>query len=153
MKKYIKVVTFTFAIASMAMFLGCSQTSEQKLADAKANAAELKQDVKIAIADQTEAAKQVEWLNFKNGAEIKIIANDKAIADYKVSMTGTNGTRRANYNKKIDALELKNKELRAKLQNYPDTGKSTWEQFKNEFNHDMDELGAALKDFAVNNEK
>lgn len=153
MKNYIKIVLSVFALVSMSMFLGCSQTSEQKLADAKANAADLKQDVKVAVADQTEAAKQVEWLNFKSDAEIKIIANDKAIAEYKVSMTGTNGTRRAKYNKKIDALELKNKELKTKLQNYPESGKSTWEQFKNEFNHDMDELGSALKDFAVNNEK
>ncbi len=142
-----------FALVSMSMFLGCSQTSEQKLADAKANAADLKQDVKAAVADQTEAAKQVEWLSFKSNAELKIIANDKAIADYKVSMTGTNGKRRSNYDKKIDALELKNKELKAKLEKYPETGKSTWEQFKNEFSHDMDELGSALKDFAVNNEK
>ncbi|MBL0063003.1 MAG: hypothetical protein IPP40_16355 [bacterium] len=153
MNKYTKIVTFVFALASMAMFMGCSQTSEQKLADAKANVVDLKQDVKVAVADQTEAARQVEWLNFKSNAEIKIISNDKAIADYKVSMTGTNGKRRANYNKKIDALELKNKELKAKLLNYPESGKSSWEQFKNEFNHDMDELGSALKDFAVNNEK
>ena len=142
-----------FALVSMSMFLGCSQTSEQKLADAKANAADMKQDVKAAVADQTEAAKQVEWLSFKSNAELKIIANDKAIADYKVSMTGTNGKRRSNYDKKIDALELKNKELKIKLENYPESGKSTWEQFKNEFSRDMDELGSALKDFAVNNEK
>ncbi len=153
MKKYMKIAMSVFALVSMSMFLGCSQTSEQKLADAKANAADLKQDVKAAVADQTEAAKQVEWLSFKSNAELKIIANDKAIADYKVSMTGTNGTRRSNYDKKIDALELKNKELKAKLDNYPASGKSTWEQFKNEFSHDMDELGSALKDFAVNNEK
>jgi uncharacterized protein YeaO (DUF488 family) len=30
---------------------------------------------------------------------------------------------------------------------------SDWEEFKREYNHDMEELGAALKDFRVNNRK
>ncbi|MBK6911339.1 MAG: hypothetical protein IPH10_10505 [bacterium] len=153
MKKHFKVVVLAVAVASIATIVGCSQTSEQKLADAKAEVVDLKKDVKVAVAEQTEAAKQVEWLSFKSNAEVKIMANDKAIADYKARMSGANGKRRAEYDKKIDALELKNKELKARLVNYPETGKSSWEQFKNEFSHDMDELGSALKDFAVNNEK
>jgi hypothetical protein len=30
---------------------------------------------------------------------------------------------------------------------------SDWESFKREFNHDMDELGQALKDLTVDNKK
>ena len=30
---------------------------------------------------------------------------------------------------------------------------SNWESFKREFNHDMDEIGQALKDLTVDNKK
>lgn len=152
MRNYILSV-MTVGFMSLALLMGCSQTSEQEIAGAKANVAEMKKDVKDAVANQHEATREVEWLKFKGEAELKIAANDKSIAAYKVSMTGTDGTRRANYNKKIDALEVKNKELRVKLENYPEFNKTDWEQFKNEFSRDMDELGASLKDFVVNNEK
>jgi hypothetical protein len=68
-------------------------------------------------------------------------------------MTTAGGKLHADYDKKIDALEQKNKELKVKLSEYKDSGKNAWEQFKSEFSHDMDALGAALKDFTVDNKK
>jgi hypothetical protein len=38
-----------------------------------------------------------------------------------------------------------------KLADYQDDGQSEWISFKNEFNHDMDELGKAFKDLTVQN--
>jgi len=147
----------SFAVMVMGFVLlvvltGCSSSSEQKVADAKATMAEAKQDVKDAAADAQTAARE-EWLKFKNEAEAKITANEKSIADYKARMITAGGKLRAEYDKKIDALEKKNKELKAKLDEYQDSGKNTWERFQSEFNHDMDELGAALKDFTVDNKK
>jgi hypothetical protein len=137
---------------SLALLMGCSRTSEQKVADAKADVVVAKQDVKDAVADaQTEARE--EWLSFKGEAEAKIAATEKSIADYKVKMTTASGKLHANYDKKIDALEQKNKELKTKLSEYKDSGKTAWEQFKIEFSHDMDALGTALKDFSVDNKK
>jgi hypothetical protein len=138
---------------SLTLIMGCSRTAEQKIADAKADVTVAKQDVKDAVADAQTAAEREDWLAFKGAAEIRIAVNDKSIAEYKLKMTAADGKQHAEYDKRIDALELKNKELRARLDKYPDGGKNTWEQFKSEFSHDMDELGSALKDFAVDNKK
>jgi predicted RNase H-like nuclease (RuvC/YqgF family) len=125
-------------LLSLAAFAGCSRTSEQKVADAKADVVVAKQDVKDAVADAKTEARQ-EWLAFKSEAEAR--------------MTTAGGKLHADYDKKIDALEQKNKELKVKLSEYKDSGKNAWEQFKSEFSHDMDALGAALKDFTVDNKK
>ena len=53
----------------------------------------------------------------------------------------------------IDDLEQKNINMRKKIEEYQETGKDKWEAFKVEFNHDMDELGTALKNLTVKNTK
>lgn len=140
-------------IVSLTMIMGCSQTNEQKVADAKANVTSAKQDVKDAVVDVQAATEREDWLTFKSAAEARIAVNDKIIVEYKAKMAGADGKLNAKYDERIEALELKNKELRAMLDNYPDSGKNTWERFKSEFSHDMDELGEALKDFTVDNKK
>jgi len=42
--------------------------------------------------------------------------------------------------------------MRARLVAY-EKSQSNWESFKREFNHDMDEIGQALKDLTVDNKK
>ncbi len=137
------------AIALFTLVISCSKSSEQKLADAKVNAIEANQNVKEAV--QAEA--NDEWLKFKAAYEVKIAENDSIVAAYKAKMKKADGKLKTKYDKKIDALEKKNNELKAKLDDYKDSGKSAWEQFKSEFTHDMDELGTALKDFTVDNKK
>jgi hypothetical protein len=43
--------------------------------------------------------------------------------------------------------------LKMKLEDYQLNGKEGWEKFKAEFNHDMDELGSALKNLTEDNTK
>jgi hypothetical protein len=52
---------------------------------------------------------------------------------------------------KIEELELQNRELREKLNNYEDDGKDNWTIFKEEFNRDMEELSEALTNLTVRN--
>ncbi len=57
----------------------------------------------------------------------------------------------ADYNKTLLELETKNKELKKKLADYKDDGQDKWNGFKTEFNHDMNELGKAVKNITVEN--
>jgi hypothetical protein len=43
--------------------------------------------------------------------------------------------------------------MKDKMNGYKAEGKDKWENFKTEFNHDMDELGNALSDLGKNNVK
>ncbi|MBA3707137.1 MAG: hypothetical protein H0W84_14905 [Bacteroidetes bacterium] len=61
---------------------------------------------------------------------------------------------RTKYDKRINELEQKNKDLKKRMADYNEQdGKSNWQLFKTEFTHDMDELGNALKDLTVRNTK
>jgi len=43
-------------------------------------------------------------------------------------------------------LKQKNRDLKEKLENYKDEGESKWEEFKTNFNHDMDAIGKTISD-------
>lgn len=147
MKTKTLIILTVLALVLLVSFMGCKKTDEQKVADANATAMETQQDANNA-ANQSDAEK--EWLMYKSAAESKIAEHEKIIAVYKAKMTNASGKLQASYDKKIDALELKNKELKAKLYDYRDEGNTKWTQFKNEFDNDLSELGSALKGFVVN---
>ena len=56
------------------------------------------------------------------------------------------------YAENIAVLEQKNRDMRARVDAY-EKSQNGWDSFKREFDHDMDELGQALKDLTVNNKK
>ena len=93
-----------------------------------------------------------EWKEFKNDSEIKIRNNEIRIAELKAKMNKPGTTLDPLYEKRIDTLEKKNRDLKARIADY-EKSQSDWQTFKREFNHDMDELGQALKDFTVDNKK
>lgn len=98
------------------------------------------------------AQKTTDWSAYKKEQEEKIKKNEERIAELKKAKASTNKTIDDIYNKQIDKLQQKNTELRTKIVTYK-YDKSKWKQFKREFNHDMDELGKALKDIGKDNVK
>jgi LPS O-antigen subunit length determinant protein (WzzB/FepE family) len=91
--------------------------------------------------------------DFRRDAEKKMQEYDAKIAELKTKMVGADAKEREKYNEKIAKLEAKNNELRQKLQNYKYESDSNWQEFKREFNHDMDEMGNAFKDIGRDNVK
>ena len=113
------------------------------LKEAQKNEVVAKQDLKNAKKDSVS-----EYQKFKKDAEAKISDNDKKIAEFKVNVAKQKKEIKAKNEKKLAAMEEKNNNLKAKLAAYKkDEAKDKWTSFKNAFNHDMDELGKALKDF------
>jgi ribosome-associated translation inhibitor RaiA len=141
-------VVMALVLVALVLIMGCSKSGNEKVADAKANVVVAQQGVTDAV-DEAQTA----WLKYKSDAEARIAVNEQIIADYKIKMTNSDGKLQAAYDRKIDALETKNRELKAKLEAYKDTGKTEWERFQSEFGRDMNELGTALKDFVVDSKK
>ena len=143
-------------VITTGMVLSNCQTSSQKVDKAEENVVDAKQELKEAVKDaQKEAVKvadNVEWTVFKDHTTLKINNNQAEISELKTKMKSTGKTMDAVYVKKIEDLEQKNKDLKVRMDNY-EKNQSDWESFKREFNHDMDALGAALKDIVVNNKK
>jgi pyruvate/2-oxoglutarate dehydrogenase complex dihydrolipoamide acyltransferase (E2) component len=153
MKKSIFTLAVVTSLILVAILIGC-QSSAQKEKAAQDKVQEAKQDLEAAQnAANTEAKKVAtaeEWKVFKSETEEKIKNNDKSIAELKIKIKKPGKTFDALREKKIDELEQQNKNLKARLEAY-EKSQRDWESFKLEFNHDMDELGKALKDLTVDN--
>jgi uncharacterized protein HemX len=123
-------------ILLMVLFISCSKAP-------KAGDENTEVNINQTPAPDTTAVKtpaQMEWEQFKADEEAMIAANDKIIMEYKTKMTDTKGKLKASYNKKIEALEMKNKEMKTKLDGYKQGNPSEWDKFKAEFKINMDLL-------------
>lgn len=130
------------------LFVGCKpETKEEKESQEKLQ--EAKEDVALAKKN----ANAEEWQTFKDSTDSVISQNEIRIAELKVKMKNTGKAIDAKYEKNIDLLEQKNKDLKVKIDTYKNDTKSDWQSFKREFNHDMNELGNALKDVTIDNKK
>jgi flagellar biosynthesis GTPase FlhF len=93
-----------------------------------------------------------DWKQFKAASELKIKENEIRIDELKLKKSKPGKMLDELYQNRIEALVTRNKELKERIYSY-EKNQSDWEVFKREFNHDMDELGKALKDFSVDNKK
>lgn len=151
------------SVIALAMFLNfsgmilisCQSTTEkeekatEEVQEARHELADVKKDIK---ADSVAAVKTEEWRIFRNEADARIRSNDIRIATLKKKMEKPGNKMDAEYPQSILDLEKKNKDLEDRMNAY-EKNQSDWESFKREYNHDMEELGEALKDFRVNNKK
>ena len=80
-----------------------------------------------------------------------IEANEKRIDAFKEKMEKAGLKIKAKYGDEVAVLEQKNRDLKKKLEDYKDEGQSKWEEFKTNFNHDMDGIGKTMKDLFKDN--
>jgi uncharacterized protein YeaO (DUF488 family) len=146
MKAMIFVLVAAALFTGGISFSGC-QTAAQKeqAAQDKLEASRLVEEAKA-----IELAKAKEWNEFKSEYEAKIQDNEIRILELKEKMRKSGKKVNEALAQRIEKLEQKNKDLRIRIANY-DQSQTDWESFKREFNHDMDELGKALKDLTVDN--
>lgn len=94
-----------------------------------------------------------EWEAFRNEAELRINDNERKIKRIEDEKLEAKKDGNDEYNSRIADLKERNNRLRTRMKEYKKDGNKKWEDFKREFNHDMDELGKALNDFTINNKK
>jgi chromosome segregation ATPase len=144
MKKIIYLLSLSLLIGSATQ--SCEMTSkEDKAKEATAKAEAKVQEANVAA---EEAAKEQEWVVFKSEAERKIQENEKRINDLRAKLTKPGKMLDGIYKQRIEAIELKNAELRAKISSYEST-QSDWENFKADFNRELDAVGKSISDFAT----
>ena len=142
MKKSIFTLALTTFVAGT-ILISCS-TPAEKVNTAEAN---------VQQADQELDEAKAEYERFKLESDQRIAANEKRIAELKAYSKNVKKDMKDGYEKTIAELEAKNEIMKAKVRDYKAEGNEKWQSFKREFNHDMDELGAALKDLTENNAK
>ena len=130
-----------------AMLPGCNSPSK-KVENAQENLDQAEQEL-----DQHQKDSILEFLAFKKASEDRISDNEKMIESFKARMATDRTQMKETDQKIIDELEQKNINMRKKIDEYKEKGKDEWEAFKVGFNHDLDELGNAIKALKVKNTK
>lgn len=123
----------------------CS-SPEQKVLNKKEDVLEANDEL-----DKANAEYQEEIIAFRKENADKFAANERSIADFKARISAQKKEAKSDYTKKINDLENKNSDFKKRLDDYKESNKEKWEEFKIEFNSDMNELNKALNDFTTNN--
>ncbi len=145
MKKLFYLLAVTMLFAAGTVITSCNWSSNKANKDRK----ETQVDTEL---QQQKTATTEEWEEFKGESEIKIKENEIRIEELKQKLMQPGVTLDSLLQKRINALEEKNNNLKAKIKTF-ESDQSDWESFKREFNHDMDELGEAFKNLTIDNKK
>ena len=145
MKKIL--VVFAGCLLVGGLMSSCGSSAE-KLKDANENSVEANKDLEAAKVAYAE-----DMANYRKETAEKLATNDKNLAEFKARIAVQKSDAKADYIKKVAELEQKNSDYKKRLADYKEEGKDKWDIFKAEFSRDMDELGNALKDLTVKNNK
>ncbi|WP_178985565.1 hypothetical protein [Winogradskyella helgolandensis] len=143
----------------------CGETSKQDAKAVKQDAKELSKDLKQGAEDSSKEIKnavELDWKKFKATSETAIENTENEIKNLRDKIAEASNAEKEKLNEELDKLEQKNNELKEKVAqrakafnedmiDFNDTAKANEKKFEREFNHDMQELGNALKDLFKNN--
>ena len=138
MKNYILIFAVIGCMASP-FLTGCGDTPEQKVENALENSGYAPQAPRDG---QTEY--EAKWRRFKRASERTIKANQYRVEAFKEKMEEAGPTFKARYRNEAAALELRNLSLKKKLGEYKEGGSPTIEEFRTNFNDDIDGVGRSM---------
>ncbi|PKL85873.1 MAG: hypothetical protein CVV22_04890 [Ignavibacteriae bacterium HGW-Ignavibacteriae-1] len=149
-----KFIVFAMALSLYVFILGC-QSESGKVEDARMELQTSKEDVVEARTELNQAIRDStdDFWEFKRQNELRIIQNEKDIAELKLQIANTNRNTKANYEKHIVDLEQKNRSLKENLNEYNEENKENWEDFKVKFSRNMDDLGNSISNFFTTEQK
>jgi len=145
MKKSILILAGVVFTTS-AILISCN-TPAEKVQDAKEDVSA----AKVAL-DKAQQEYMEDLNNYRKETAERIAENERTAADFRVKIANEKREAKATYEDKLAELERKNTEMKNKINGYNSNNKDGWQDFKAEFNRDMDELGKAFKDLTVKND-
>ena len=149
----IKIVLIgTFLTSLLTGFDSNAQQAPASKENSREEKKNIKEAKKAAEQEELQATEKEEYQTFMKESAEKIQSNESKIKELKESKKEEAIAADQDYEKRINNLQEKNEEMKMRMKNYQPK-KSTWVQFKEEFNLDISELGNAFKDIAVNNRK
>lgn len=149
--KYPKTYKLVLYLVVSIFIISCNKSPKAK-EEVLNNA---KKDVKMASDDLTRATKDAinEFNKYKSNIQFKLVENDKIITDLKSKIKDFDKNKQTSYYKQIEKLQIRNTELKLKIENYKQGPSQKWELFKMDFNKELDELGKSISNSAKENMK
>jgi len=139
MKNLFQILTLIVLIDA-ALITGCNLNNAKRIEETRKSVA-----LVILELNQARVSYEEEWPGFKADAESKIEVNERSIAKFKKGIKSDGIKYSSGYMKNITGLELKNKELMNVVNNFKYDGKEKWDDFKLNFDYEMDSMGKAIK--------
>lgn len=133
MKSNIMKLTL-FAILITGLMMSCNESPGERVEEAEENVVKAQQELEEARQDS------IEYVSYRSDAERKLDANDQKIADLKQRKRTASKEVEDQYDREIEALDKRNKELRDNIDTYQSAGRDRWESFKYSFNENMNDL-------------
>ena len=162
-----KLIILAAVLMAFLLIYGCGKSSEQHAIVAKEKISQAAEELKEAVVDANAEAKEnatKEWQKFKMASENEITAieNQTKELEYKISKAGKkeklklriqldNGKQKLNEQKQ--KLIKRNSEFQTDIKRFDESVAEKNESFKREFKHDMEKVGATLKDLFKDNVK
>ncbi len=97
---------------------------------------------------RTNADYMAEIESYRKTNADRITANEKSMADLKAQIAQEKAEARAENERRLAALEQKNKDLKMKMDNFKGDTKESWDSFKVQYARDMDQLGQDFRDLS-----
>jgi hypothetical protein len=140
MKKSILLIT-TITIMFAFVVQSCDRPDNQ-MERAQTDLIEAERDLDIA---QSEVEADVQIYRQEVANDIR--ENNLAIADIKSKILVEDAERRAALEVRIAEIERNSSDLKRQIDNYRITNRDNWDDFKDQFSKDMNDLGDSLDDF------
>jgi len=144
MKKTTLLVT-AIAFSAASLFVGCNIPAD-KVDSSRENVSEAQRD----LADAKRELK-TDLENFRISTEVQLSKNRNQITVLRGNAANERVELRESYNAKITDLEKRNLAMETRLNNFQTDKNDDWQNFKAEFNRDMEGLGTAFKDLGKDN--
>jgi hypothetical protein len=147
MKTKSKLILGSLAMVTLFTVSSCNSASE--------NVTEAQQNVNEAndALDEANQAYLEDIAEYRIATARDIAYNDSLIVDLKARSKVSGKKSNPDYDNQIAELETKNADMKKKIDEYEGDGPDHWTSFKEEFAHDMQELGTALRDLGKNNKE
>lgn len=145
------ILNLLLAVLVSISISSCNKSPKAKEAELN----EAKQEVEIAEVDLDEAKTDSVYAfnKYKSSIQIKLVENEKVITDLKAKIEDKDRKTQTLYYRQLENLQIKNTELKLKIENYKQGPIQKWELFKVDFNNELDDLGKSISNTAKNNMK
>lgn len=142
-----------FAVVGLATLtmMSCKSNTEEK----NDNLNDAIEKVNVAEAELSEARLDSinEYTKYRTEMDAKLVENEKQIALVKAKIKLQKAEMRTKMEKDLNKLIQKNEAFKTEIKNHIDADYTNWENFKQDFNKNMDELGKSISEMAQDNMK
>lgn len=146
-----KYTTILISAAFTACIIGSScKSSDEKIKDSREDVTEAQKDLDESNARLNQALYD-SIQEFRTESDLIITTRENDIAELKQKLAKDRRANKAQYALEVAKLEKKNNDMKRRLAEFRGEGAQQWKDFKDEFSHDMNELGQAINDLNKNN--